>query len=105
MSNNEKQADELIALQSIFDKKFRLLDDNQYEILIEFDLSTSFRIQLNDKISFIKYLPALTLIIHYHDEYPSDYPPSFIVSCFYFSKYDLEKLCQKHDNYLFKKGE
>ncbi|CAF2537677.1 unnamed protein product [Rotaria sp. Silwood2] len=105
MSNNEKQADELIALQSIFDKKFRLLDDNQYEILIEFDLSTSFRIQLNDKISFIKYLPALTLIIHYHDEYPSDYPPSFIVSCFYFSKYDLEKLCQKLDNYLFKKGE
>ncbi|CAF0833076.1 unnamed protein product [Rotaria sordida] len=105
MTNIEKQEDEILVLQSIFDKKFRLLDDNQYEILIEFDLSTSFRIQLNNKISFIKYLPTLTLIIHYHEEYPSHYPPSFIVSCFYFSKYDLEKLCQKLDNYLFKNNE
>ncbi|CAF0978966.1 unnamed protein product [Rotaria sp. Silwood1] len=104
-NNTEKQVDEILVLQSIFDKKFHLLDDNQYEILIDFDLSTSFKIQLNDKISYIKYLPSLTLIIHYHDEYPSDYPPSFIISCFYFSKYDLEKLCQKLDNYLFIKNE
>ncbi|CAF5190449.1 unnamed protein product, partial [Rotaria sp. Silwood1] len=48
MTNGEKQADEILALQSIFDQKFRLMNENQYEILIEFDLSTSFTIQLDD---------------------------------------------------------
>ena len=105
MTNSEKQADEILVLESIFDGKLRLLDDNQYEILIEFDLSTKFRIQLNDKIVHLKYLPPLTLIIHYHNEYPSDYPPSFILSCFYFSQCNLEKLSQKLDNYSFNKGE
>ncbi|CAF0841515.1 unnamed protein product [Rotaria sordida] len=105
MTNNEKQADEILVLQSIFDQKFRLMNENQYEILIEFDLSTSFTIRLDDKISTIQYLPPLSLIINYHDEYPSDDPPSFILSCFYFSKIDLEKLCQKIDNFSFIPGE
>ncbi|CAF3981267.1 unnamed protein product, partial [Rotaria sp. Silwood1] len=55
MTNGEKQADEILALQSIFDQKFRLMNDNQYEILIEFDLFTSFTIQLDDKISTVQY--------------------------------------------------
>ncbi|CAF0747229.1 unnamed protein product [Adineta steineri] len=105
MTNSEKQADEILALQSIFDQNFRLFNGNQYEISVEFDLPTSFTIQFNDKISHIRYLPPLSLIIQYHDEYPSDYPPSFILSCFYFSTIELEKLCQKLDNYLFIKGE
>jgi hypothetical protein len=105
MTNIETQSDEILALQSIFDKKFRFLDENQYEILIEFDLSSPFTIRFNDQTSTIQYLPPLTLIIHYHDEYPSDYPPSFILSCFYFSKTDLEKFCQKLDNFSFTKGE
>ena len=33
------------------------------------------------------------------------YPPSFILSCFYFSKFHLQKLCQKFDNYPFVKGD
>jgi len=102
MTNIEKQADEILVLQSIFDKKFRLLDDNQYEILIEFELMKPITIEFNNKKSTIQYLPPFTLIIHYHDEYPSDEPPSFILSCFYFSKYDLQKLCQKLDNYPFR---
>ncbi|CAF4614162.1 unnamed protein product, partial [Rotaria sp. Silwood2] len=57
MTNREKQADEILALQSIFDQKFRLMNKDQYEILIEFDLSTSFTIQLDDKISSLQYLP------------------------------------------------
>ncbi|CAF1423811.1 unnamed protein product [Rotaria sp. Silwood1] len=105
MTNGEKQADEILALQSIFDQKFRLMNENQYEILIEFDLSTSFTIQLDDKISTVQYLPPLSLIINYHDEYPSDDPPSFILSCFYFSTIDLENLCQKIDNFSFIPGE
>ncbi|CAF3128126.1 unnamed protein product, partial [Rotaria sp. Silwood2] len=95
MTNSEKQTDEILALQSIFDKKFHLLTENQYEILIEFDLPTSFTIRFKDKKSIIQHLPPLSLIINYHDEYPSDDPPSFILSCFYFSKIDLVKLCQK----------
>ncbi|CAF3265592.1 unnamed protein product [Rotaria sp. Silwood2] len=105
MANSERQADEILALQSIFDRTFRLTNENQYEILIEFDLCTSFTIQLDNKISTVQYLPPLSLIINYHDEYPSDHPPSFILSCFYFSKIDLEKLSQKIDNFWFIRGE
>ncbi|CAF2922672.1 unnamed protein product [Rotaria sp. Silwood2] len=106
MTNQEKQADEILALQSIFDTKFRLLHDNtQYEVSIDFDLIQPFLLRCNDKTSIIHYLPPFSLIIHYHDEYPSDYPPSFLLSCFYFSKISLQHLCQKLDNYSFIKGE
>ncbi|CAF1174523.1 unnamed protein product [Adineta steineri] len=105
MTNSEKQSDEIFALQSIFDKKFRLVNNDQYEISIEFNLNTPIAIQFNNQTAIIQYLPPLTLIIHYHDEYPSNYPPSFILSCFYFSKINLQKLCQKLDNYPFHQGE
>jgi hypothetical protein len=105
MTNIEKQSDEIFALQSIFGKNFHLLDKNQYEISIDFDLITPITIRYEDQISMIQYLPAFTLIIDYHDEYPSNYPASFILSCFYFSKFHLQKLCQKLDNYPFVKGE
>ncbi|CAF4274530.1 unnamed protein product [Rotaria sp. Silwood2] len=72
MTNSEKQTDEILALQSIFDKKFHLLTENQYEILIEFDLPTSFTIRFKDKKSIIQHLPPLSLIINYHDEYPRE---------------------------------
>ncbi len=102
MTNHEKQVDESLVLQSIYDKKFRLLDDNQYEILIEFEIISPIKIQFNSKISTIQYLPPFTLIIHNHDEYPNGEPPSFILLCFYFSKFHLQKLCKKFDNYPFK---
>ncbi|CAF0848931.1 unnamed protein product [Didymodactylos carnosus] len=105
MSNVEKQTDEILVLQSIFDKKFRPGDNNQYEILVEFDLSPQFTIQLDTETAPIQYLPPLSLTINNHDEYPSDYPPSFVLSCFYFSKSDLRKLCQKLENYPWIKGE
>lgn len=101
MSNKDKQAEEISVLQSIFDKKFRLLDDNQFEISLDYKLIKPINIQLNNNISTIQYLPPLTLIIQYHDEYPSDEPPSFILSCFYFSNYQLTKLCEKLDQYKF----
>lgn len=105
MTNTEKQADEILALQSIFDQNFYLFNNHQYEILIEFDLPDSFTIQFNNKTSTVCHIPPLSLIINYHDEYPSQEPPSFIISCFYFSKTDLIKLCQKLDNYEFIPGE
>jgi E3 ubiquitin-protein ligase RNF14 len=106
MTNLEKQAEEMLALQSIFDTKFHLLHDNtQYEISIDFDLIQSFLLRCNNKTSIIHYLPPFSLMIHYHNEYPSDYPPSFLLSCFYFSKISLQNLCQKLDHYSFLKGE
>ncbi|CAF4489980.1 unnamed protein product, partial [Rotaria magnacalcarata] len=64
MTNLEKQADEILALQSIFDTKFRLLhDNNQYEILIDFDLIQPFLLRCNDKTSIIHHLPPFSLII------------------------------------------
>ncbi|UJR14403.1 hypothetical protein I4U23_001400 [Adineta vaga] len=101
MVNLEKQSDEIFALKSIFDKNFHHLDENQYEILIDFDLLTPLTIEYEDQTSTIEYLPPFSLLIHYHDEYPSTDPPSFILSCFYFSKYKLRKLCQKLDHYQF----
>jgi len=105
MTNLEKQVDEILALESIFDKKVRLINDNQYEILIDFDLIDPFHIKCGNQTSIIEYLPSFILLIHYHDEYPSDSPPSFILSCFYFSKFALQNLCQKLDNYPFIKDE
>ncbi|CAF0979459.1 unnamed protein product [Adineta steineri] len=105
MTNVEKQSDEILVLQSIFDKKFHFLDENQYEISIEFDLNIPITIRFDNQSSIIQYLPPFNLIIQYHDEYPSEYPPSFIVSCFYFSKLNLQKLCQKLDNYPFNNGD
>jgi len=106
MTNLEKQADEILALQSIFDTKFHFLhDNNQYEILIDFDLIEPFVIRYNNEKCIINHLPSFTLIIDYHDQYPSDSPPSFMLSCFYFSKSSLQNLCQKLDNYPFIKDE
>ncbi|UJR17412.1 hypothetical protein I4U23_004307 [Adineta vaga] len=106
MTNLEKQADEILVLQSIFETKFRFLNDNnQYEILIDFDLMQPFVLQCNNRTSIIDHLPPFSLIIHYHNEYPSDYPPSFLLSCFYFSKFSLQNLCKKIDNYSFSQGE
>ncbi len=86
MTNLEKQADEILVLQSIFDQKVRVLNHNQYEILIDFDLIHPFHIQYRNQTSTIHCLPSFIRIIRYYDKYPSDYPPSFILSCFYFSK-------------------
>ena len=105
MTNLDKQADEILALQSIFDQKLRLLNHNQYEILIDFDLIPSFHIQYNDQTSIIHRLPLFILLIYYHDKYPSDHPPSFTLSCFYFSQFTLQNLCEKLDHYLFIKDE
>ena len=106
MTNLVEQADEILALQSIFDTRFRLLHDNsQYEISIDFDLIQPFLLRCNNKSSIIHYLPPFSLMIHYHDQYPSDYPPSFLLSCFYISKISLQNLCQKLDHYPFIEGE
>ena len=101
MTNEEKQAEEISVLQAIFDQKFRLLDNNQYEIGIEFELPTPLNIRLNDQTAVIQYLPPFILIIHYHEDYPSTQPPAFVVSCLYFSKNQLRKLCEKLDHYPF----
>lgn len=104
-SNLEKQAEEASVLQSIFEEKFRRLDDDRLEILIEFDLPTSFHIRLDQQTTAIRYLPSISLLIQYHDEYPSESPPAFLLSCFYFSRTALDKLCEKLDGYSFLPGE
>lgn len=105
MSSEEKRADEILALQSIFDKNFRLLDEDQYELSIDLDLIRPLTVECAHQQSTIEYLPPFTLLIHYHDEYPTDHPPSFILSCLYFSRSHLHELCQKLDNYPFVPGE
>ncbi|CAF0741202.1 unnamed protein product [Adineta ricciae] len=105
MTDLEKKTDEIFALQSIFDKNLRQFDENQYEILIDFDLVTPLTIEYEDQTSIVEYLPPFSLLVQYHDEYPSHFPPTFVLSCFYFSKSNLQKLCQKLDKYPFVEGE
>ena len=106
MTNQDKQVDELLVLESIFETKFRLLhDNNQFEILIDFDLIQPFYLKCNDKKTIIHHLPPFSLIVHYHDQYPSESPPTFFLSCFYFSKIFLQHLGQTLDDYPFIKGE
>ena len=104
-SNLEKQAEEISVLQSIFDEKFRRLDAERYEILIEFDLPTLFTIRFDQQSTAIRYLPPFSLFIQYHDEYPSESPPSFLLSCFYFSRTAFQQLCEKLDQQPFLPGE
>ena len=106
MTNVEKQRDEICALQSIFETKFRLLrHHSEYEVLIDFDLVQPFILRCHDKTSLIHHLPPFSLMIHYHDEYPSVRPPAFTLSCSYFSTSSLQNLCRKLDTYPFIKGE
>ncbi|CAF1195097.1 unnamed protein product [Didymodactylos carnosus] len=109
LSNPQKQSDEILVLESIFgSEKFRHLDadEQQYEICVEFDLPSAFTVQLHSTSisSPIKYLPPLTLTVQLHDQYPSDFSPTFVLSCFYMSKRQLHELCQKLDA-IFKESE
>lgn len=102
MSNQEKQADEIVALQAILETKFRFLQDpTQYAILIDFDLVQPFYLRYNGETAMIHSLHPFSLIIHCHNGYPSESPPSFLLSCFYFSQTSLEQLCRKLDRYPF----
>ena len=105
MTSLELQSDEILALQSIFDKNFHFLDSNQYEILIDFDLPSTFTIRWKNERIPIRYLPPLSLIIEYHQDYPSVSPPIFRLSCFYLSQSDLLRIENHLKNFSFIKGE
>ena len=105
MTNIEQQADELLVLQSIFDQTFRFLDDHQFNILIDLQLISPITIRLDQQTASIQYLPPLSLVVRYHDAYPSDSPPSFRLSCFYLSEFDLEQLGRHLDRYPFVRDE
>ena len=105
MSNVQKQAEEILALQSIFEERFHALDPNQYELLIDWSLSSEVTIRFDNTNATVRHLPPLSLTIQYHADYPSDSPPDFILSCFYLSKSKLTQLCQLLDEHPFTKGE
>ena len=105
MANIEQQADELSVLQSIFDHKCRLLDEHEFEILIDLHLTSPITIRLDQQTASIQHLPPLSLTVLYHDAYPSDSPPSFRLACFYLSESDLEQLAQQLDRYPFVRDE
>ena len=101
MCNLQKQAEEILVLQSIFEERFRSLDHNRYELLIDWDLSSKVAIHCDATNAIVRHLPPLSLTIQYHDDYPSHSPPTFILSCFYLSRSNLTRLCQLLDNYPF----
>ncbi|CAF1197776.1 unnamed protein product [Didymodactylos carnosus] len=100
-SNLQKQQDELLVLQSIFgSENIRSLNSNsqQYEVSIEFDrLPTPFFLK-HRTTTPVTFLPPIILTIQLHDQYPSDYSSTFLLTSFYMSKRQLQELCEKMDS-------
>jgi E3 ubiquitin-protein ligase RNF14 len=105
MSNLQKQAEEILVLQSIFEERFHALDQSRYELLIDWNCSSEITIRFDTTNATVRHLPPLSLTIQYHDDYPSLSPPAFILSCCFLSKSKLTQLCQLLDNYPFTNGE
>jgi E3 ubiquitin-protein ligase RNF14 len=107
--DNEKQKDELTALESIYtNEEFSYcLKSDQYEITINTCINlpeqyffTYKENQLNNvqqhKID-ISYLPPLRLLIILPPNYPSTLPPNFTLSCSWLNVFLISKLCKKLD--------
>ncbi|CAF5106164.1 unnamed protein product, partial [Rotaria sp. Silwood1] len=76
--------------------------NDQFEIDIEFQLSTPFYLCLidnsNQLSTLIQHLPPLVLTVHFHDQYPSSiYSPTFVLSSCFLSRKYLENMCQQLD--------
>ncbi|CAF1305639.1 unnamed protein product [Rotaria sordida] len=103
-TDKQQQEEELLILKSILGDAITDFsnENDQFEIDIEFQLSTPFYLRLidnsNQLSTLIQHLPPLILTVHFHDQYPSSiYSPTFVLSSCYLSREYLENMCQKLD--------
>lgn len=103
-SNKQEQEDELQILQSILEKGITSFgnDNDQFEIDVEFQLPSPFRVSLVDgshqRSSSIQHLPPIVLTVHFHEAYPSSTdPPTFVLSSCYLSNRYLVQMSQRLD--------
>ena len=104
MTDKQQQEEELLILKSILGDIITDLsiDNDQFEVNVEFQLPTPFYLQLIDSSNqlsmLIQYLPPLILTVHFHEHYPSSiYSPTFVLSSCYLSRKYLKDICQTLD--------
>lgn len=108
--DNEKQKDELVALESIYnDEEFSYhMEDEKCEIILKIFISlpenyfftykdiNSENDQQIKKVP-ISHLPPLTLLIELPQDYPSTCPPKFTLRSSWLNVSSIAKLCKKLD--------
>nr|CAD7429366.1 unnamed protein product [Timema monikensis] len=109
MSDKESQVDELFALENIYNKEeIQSSDENgrlggQFHAYI--DLPKDFKLSYRDlrqseedvKVITLNHLPPLVLHFSLPEDYPSQSPPNFTLSCQWLRRDVISKLCSKLD--------
>lgn len=119
MSNTEAQNEEILALQSIYDTKYFIVDrldppcgrysadvqlvDPFYVVLKNGILSSQTESNSNSSQNGceelkVEFLPPINLYFEYPEGYPSDSPPAFFLSCSWLSYDQLSYICKQLDN-------
>lgn len=113
--NIQKQLDEILVIQSIFDESILTIDSEnrcgrfvaypniaESPFYITFSKSDKRKIAENNAVMEanndlqkmeIKYLPRIEFTFALDDLYPSEDPPAFLISCQWLSSANLSKLC------------
>lgn len=112
MSDKESQADEVLALQSIFsEEEFSSTNEDgvfclqfyafitlpeDFKIVFR-NLNESENDMANEQIIKVRYLPPIEMYIKLPQDYPSVSPPLFQLCCSWLSYEMLEKICRELD--------
>lgn len=118
--NVQRQLDEILVIQSIFDESILTIDSEnrcgrfvaypniaESPFYITFSKSDKRKISENTEVASdasndlqkmeIKYLPRIEFTFALDDLYPSEDPPAFLISCQWLSSSDMSKLCEHLD--------
>nr|CAD7447067.1 unnamed protein product [Timema bartmani] len=109
MSDKESQVDELFALENIYNKEeIQSFDENgrlggQFHAYI--DLPKDFKLSYRDlrqseedvKVITLNHLPPLVLHFSLPEDYPSQSPPNYTLSCQWLRRDVISKLCSRLD--------
>lgn len=117
--NEQKQMDELLVIESIFDESTLTIDHEKrcgrfiaYPEVIEspfhiiFHKSGKSTIPNHNEVDEancdvqkieVKYLPRIEFTFALDDLYPSDGPPAYLISCQWLSSSNMSKICEQLD--------
>lgn len=117
--NIQKQLDEILVIQSIFDESILTIDSEnrcgrfvaypniaESPFFVTFSKSDKRKIAENTEVMDanndvqkmeIKYLPRIEFTFTLDDFYPSEDPPAFLISCQWLSSSDMSRLCEHLD--------
>lgn len=111
--NVQKQLDELLVIQSIFDESTLTIDSEKrcgrfvaypnitespfYVIFHKSGKMKSTNNEVDVQKMEVKYLPCIEFTFALDDSYPSEEPPAFLISCQWLSSSDMSRICEHLD--------